>query len=244
MTKKPYLKFYFRLIFDNFYLCLCFFVFFFVSQAICWTACCCAAPPGRRQRAARRAVQLRRPPLRGFCGATATTTAPQTPPTTPAGTAPPGGHTICSSSPLTSTARKETSLTVLCVCAHSCRTDGYCFTMVEEEGGVLVQTAGCLGLVGSVFQCRVRVLTPVPHWGLGGVLLAPAPHTQQEGPVTLEVPAGLDGKSRTQRDKMRLEHIGEAVLGTPPTKRVIHSFIHSTLLALLNQTGTRKRIVS
>lgn len=37
----------------------------------------------------------------------------------------------------------------------SLRTDGYCFTMVEEEGGVLVQTAGCLGLVGSVFQCRV-----------------------------------------------------------------------------------------
>ncbi|XP_075881799.1 bone morphogenetic protein receptor type-1B-like isoform X2 [Nelusetta ayraudi] len=37
---------------------------------------------------------------------------------------------------------------------NTCRTDGYCFTMVEEEGGVLVQTAGCLGLVGSVFQCR------------------------------------------------------------------------------------------
>ena len=35
------------------------------------------------------------------------------------------------------------------------RTDGYCFTMVEEEGGVPVQTAGCLGLVGSEFQCRV-----------------------------------------------------------------------------------------
>lgn len=35
------------------------------------------------------------------------------------------------------------------------RTDGYCFTMVEEEGGIPVQTAGCLGLVGSEFQCRV-----------------------------------------------------------------------------------------
>lgn len=35
------------------------------------------------------------------------------------------------------------------------RTDGYCFTMVEEEGGVPVLTAGCLGLVGSEFQCRV-----------------------------------------------------------------------------------------
>uniref|UniRef100_A0A8C5E2N3 Serine/threonine-protein kinase receptor n=1 Tax=Gouania willdenowi TaxID=441366 RepID=A0A8C5E2N3_GOUWI len=37
---------------------------------------------------------------------------------------------------------------------NTCRTDGYCFTMVEEEGGVPVQTAGCLGLVGSQFQCR------------------------------------------------------------------------------------------
>lgn len=151
-----------------------------LSQAICWTACCCVALPRRRQRAARRAVQLQLPPPRGSCGATATTTAPQTPPTTPAGTMPPGGHIICPSSLLTSTAREETSLTVLrvCVCAHSCRTDGYCFTMVEEEGGVLVQTAGCLGLVGSVFQCRVRVPTPVPDRGLGGASLAPALHTQ------------------------------------------------------------------
>lgn len=41
---------------------------------------------------------------------------------------------------------------------HVCvsRTDGYCFTMVEEEeGGVAVLTAGCLGLAGSEFQCRV-----------------------------------------------------------------------------------------
>ncbi|KAL4617299.1 bone morphogenetic protein receptor type-1B-like isoform X1 [Arapaima gigas] len=38
---------------------------------------------------------------------------------------------------------------------HSCRTDGYCFSMVEEEdGGGLVFTSGCLGLVGSQFQCR------------------------------------------------------------------------------------------
>ncbi|KAI3361790.1 hypothetical protein L3Q82_002131 [Scortum barcoo] len=34
-------------------------------------------------------------------------------------------------------------------------TDGYCFTMVEEEdGGLAVVTAGCLGLAGSEFQCR------------------------------------------------------------------------------------------
>ncbi|XP_068615088.1 bone morphogenetic protein receptor type-1B-like [Brachionichthys hirsutus] len=37
---------------------------------------------------------------------------------------------------------------------NTCRTDGYCFTMVVEEGGAPVQTAGCLGLVGSEFQCR------------------------------------------------------------------------------------------
>lgn len=40
-----------------------------------------------------------------------------------------------------------------------CRTDGYCFTMVEEEeGGLVVLTAGCLGLAGSEFQCRVSQL--------------------------------------------------------------------------------------
>lgn len=40
-----------------------------------------------------------------------------------------------------------------------CRTDGYCFTMVEEEeGGIAVLTAGCLGLAGSEFQCRVSLL--------------------------------------------------------------------------------------
>ncbi|TNN80622.1 Bone morphogenetic protein receptor type-1B [Liparis tanakae] len=38
---------------------------------------------------------------------------------------------------------------------NTCRTDGYCFTMVEEEEeGVQVQSAGCLGLPGSEFQCR------------------------------------------------------------------------------------------
>lgn len=39
------------------------------------------------------------------------------------------------------------------------RTNGYCFTMVEEEeeGGVVVQSAGCLGLDGSLFQCRVSI---------------------------------------------------------------------------------------
>ncbi|XP_052423229.1 bone morphogenetic protein receptor type-1B isoform X1 [Carassius gibelio] len=53
---------------------------------------------------------------------------------------------------------------LLCHCYHhcpedstnnTCRTDGYCFTMVEEEeGGSPVLTSGCLGLVGSEFQCR------------------------------------------------------------------------------------------
>uniref|UniRef100_A0A3B5R834 receptor protein serine/threonine kinase n=1 Tax=Xiphophorus maculatus TaxID=8083 RepID=A0A3B5R834_XIPMA len=43
---------------------------------------------------------------------------------------------------------------------NTCRTDGYCFKMVEEEGGVPVLTAGCLGLVGSEFQCRDTVF---PH---------------------------------------------------------------------------------
>ncbi|KAK7895217.1 hypothetical protein WMY93_020542 [Mugilogobius chulae] len=38
---------------------------------------------------------------------------------------------------------------------NTCMTDGYCFTMVEEEeGGMAVVTSGCLGLVGSEFQCR------------------------------------------------------------------------------------------
>lgn len=46
---------------------------------------------------------------------------------------------------------------MLCVCVG--RTDGYCFTMVEEEeGGLAVLTAGCLGLAGSEFQCRVSQL--------------------------------------------------------------------------------------
>ncbi|KAL0979823.1 hypothetical protein UPYG_G00190230 [Umbra pygmaea] len=67
--------------------------------------------------------------------------------------------------------RKETrvsSVPVLpqlwCYCHHhcpeestnnTCRTDGYCFTMVEEEEGFApVITSGCLGLAGSEFQCR------------------------------------------------------------------------------------------
>ncbi|KAM9810848.1 bone morphogenetic protein receptor type-1B [Neosynchiropus ocellatus] len=37
---------------------------------------------------------------------------------------------------------------------NTCRTDGSCFTMVEEDGGVPFLTAGCVGLVGSEFQCR------------------------------------------------------------------------------------------
>lgn len=64
------------------------------------------------------------------------------------------------------TANKQTNIQ-RCISSWSCgrawwwtlssRTDGYCFTMVEEEAaGVPVQTAGCLGLGGSVFQCRVR----------------------------------------------------------------------------------------
>ncbi|XP_026995534.2 bone morphogenetic protein receptor, type IBb isoform X1 [Tachysurus fulvidraco] len=54
--------------------------------------------------------------------------------------------------------------TLWCHCYHhcpedsvnnTCRTDGYCFTMVEEEeGGPPTLTSGCLGLVGSEFQCR------------------------------------------------------------------------------------------
>ncbi|KAG7224033.1 hypothetical protein INR49_015290 [Caranx melampygus] len=38
---------------------------------------------------------------------------------------------------------------------NTCMTNGYCFTMVEEEeGGVVVLTSGCLALGGSEFQCR------------------------------------------------------------------------------------------
>ncbi|XP_077398842.1 bone morphogenetic protein receptor, type IBb isoform X2 [Vanacampus margaritifer] len=42
------------------------------------------------------------------------------------------------------------------VANNSCMTDGYCFTMAEEEeeSGRAVLTSGCLGLAGSVFQCR------------------------------------------------------------------------------------------
>ncbi|XP_030046569.1 bone morphogenetic protein receptor type-1B isoform X1 [Microcaecilia unicolor] len=38
---------------------------------------------------------------------------------------------------------------------NTCRTDGYCFTIIEEdESGFPVTTSGCLGLEGSDFQCR------------------------------------------------------------------------------------------
>ncbi|KAI1900213.1 hypothetical protein AGOR_G00047690 [Albula goreensis] len=63
-----------------------------------------------------------------------------------------------------STASVSPQRLLWCYCYHhcpedstnnTCRTDGYCFTMVEEEdGGVPVHTSGCLGLVGSEFQCR------------------------------------------------------------------------------------------
>ncbi|XP_029024085.1 bone morphogenetic protein receptor, type IBb [Betta splendens] len=36
----------------------------------------------------------------------------------------------------------------------TCMTDGCCFTMVKEEGGLAAFSAGCLGLAGSEFQCR------------------------------------------------------------------------------------------
>lgn len=49
--------------------------------------------------------------------------------------------------------------TYMMMFVHFGRTDGYCFTMVEEEeGGLAVLTAGCLGLAGSEFQCRVSQL--------------------------------------------------------------------------------------
>ncbi|GAB1288179.1 Bone morphogenetic protein receptor type-1B [Apodemus speciosus] len=57
-----------------------------------------------------------------------------------------------------------------CKCHHHCpedsvnnicSTDGYCFTMIEEDdSGTPVVTSGCLGLEGSDFQCRD---TPIPH---------------------------------------------------------------------------------
>uniref|UniRef100_A0A669C226 Serine/threonine-protein kinase receptor n=1 Tax=Oreochromis niloticus TaxID=8128 RepID=A0A669C226_ORENI len=69
-----------------------------------------------------------------------------------------GKETFGSTAPASSSQRL-----LWCHCYHhcpedstnnTCRTDGFCFTMVEDEGGVPVQTAGCLGLVGSEFQCR------------------------------------------------------------------------------------------
>nr|XP_019937641.1 PREDICTED: bone morphogenetic protein receptor type-1B-like isoform X2 [Paralichthys olivaceus] len=63
-----------------------------------------------------------------------------------------------------STATVSSQKLLWCYCNHhcpensvnnTCITDGFCFTMVEEEeGGVAVLTSGCLGLAGSEFQCR------------------------------------------------------------------------------------------
>lgn len=59
-----------------------------------------------------------------------------------------------------------------------CRTDGYCFTMVEEEeGGQAVLTAGCLGLAGSEFQCRVSHLCAHVHVYLCEILQSCPPFT-------------------------------------------------------------------
>ncbi|KAK1345723.1 hypothetical protein QTO34_008187 [Cnephaeus nilssonii] len=54
-----------------------------------------------------------------------------------------------------------------CKCHHHCpedsvnnicSTDGYCFTMIEEDdSGMPVITSGCLGLEGSDFQCRFPI---------------------------------------------------------------------------------------
>lgn len=114
------------------------------------------------------AAQLLRHPPKGYCGATATTTAPKTRPITHAGIVKSGGikYTHISSYIQYWPAARRLNCPGLCILwlrIHTLtycwtlfsRTDGYCFTMVEEEGGVPVQTAGCLGLVGSEFQCRV-----------------------------------------------------------------------------------------
>ena len=59
--------------------------------------------------------------------------------------------------------RHALSLSLMCTHTHTyfaClifSTDGYCFTMIEEDdSGMPVVTSGCLGLEGSDFQCRVR----------------------------------------------------------------------------------------
>ncbi|GAB5570627.1 bone morphogenetic protein receptor type-1B isoform X3 [Prionailurus iriomotensis] len=63
-----------------------------------------------------------------------------------------------------------------CKCHHHCpedsvnnicSTDGYCFTMIEEDdSGMPVVTSGCLGLEGSDFQCRNFVDGPIHHKAL------------------------------------------------------------------------------
>ena len=103
------------------------------------------------------AAQLLLHPPKDYCGVTVITTAQKIPPIIHAGTVQSGG-----------TNTQQIYHFVHCVIKHLhiaahylnylclfSRTDGYCFTMVEEDAGVLVQTAGCLGLVGSEFQCRV-----------------------------------------------------------------------------------------
>uniref|UniRef100_A0A8C4RLG8 Serine/threonine-protein kinase receptor n=2 Tax=Erpetoichthys calabaricus TaxID=27687 RepID=A0A8C4RLG8_ERPCA len=68
-----------------------------------------------------------------------------------------------------STAPATTRRLLWCYCHHhcpedssnnTCRTDGYCFTMIEEESGLPLLTSGCLGWEGSDFQCRD---TPKSH---------------------------------------------------------------------------------
>lgn len=94
------------------------------------------------------AAQLLLHPLKDSCGVTVITTAQKIQPITHAGNA------VCVYANLRVALFFFKAKVAL---SFVSRTDGYCFTMVEEEGGVLVQTAGCLGLVGSEFQCRVSL---------------------------------------------------------------------------------------
>ncbi|KAG2465836.1 BMR1B protein, partial [Polypterus senegalus] len=72
-----------------------------------------------------------------------------------------------------STAPATTRRLLWCYCHHhcpedssnnTCRTDGYCFTMIEEESGLPLLTSGCLGWEGSDFQCRE---SRPPHYSIG-----------------------------------------------------------------------------
>lgn len=118
-------------------------------QATYWTVCCWERPVRRQWRVGRRpvAAQLLLHPPRDYCGVTVITTAPKIQPIIRAGTV---------KTPTNVTHKHSLgSMVALLPVLVFFRTDGYCFTMVEEEGGVPVQTAGCLGLRGSEFQCRV-----------------------------------------------------------------------------------------